>query len=185
MKTTNLERDLEFIKKVERISGENVSKCYQCGKCSAGCPAAYAMDILPDKIIRYVQLGMKDDAINSGTPWLCASCEQCATRCPQGVALSRVMEAVRAIAIEEQRNKAPEKNVRLFYKLYTDNLKMFGRIFEPMMMGLYNMRSFQPTKDMKNAVVLLRRGKLAFKPSTSGNVAEVRKIFERVNSEEK
>ncbi|MFQ5836042.1 MAG: 4Fe-4S dicluster domain-containing protein [bacterium] len=34
----NNEKRLKFIKKAEELSGEKVLSCYQCGKCSAGCP---------------------------------------------------------------------------------------------------------------------------------------------------
>jgi heterodisulfide reductase subunit C len=42
----------DFVKKVEELSGQNILSCYQCGKCSAGCPSSYAMDLLPSQVIR-------------------------------------------------------------------------------------------------------------------------------------
>ena len=41
-----------FVGKVEELSGQNLLACYQCGKCSAGCPAVSQMDILPNHPIR-------------------------------------------------------------------------------------------------------------------------------------
>ena len=89
----------EFVKKVAEISGQNLRFCYQCGKCSAGCPMSFAMDLLPNQIMRLVQLGMEEDIANSKTVWLCASCLTCTVRCPKGVDISRVMEALRVIAL--------------------------------------------------------------------------------------
>ena len=94
----------EFIKKVAELSGQNVYLCYQCGKCSAGCPMAHAMDILPSQVIRLVQLGMQDDVAGSKTVWLCASCLTCTARCPKGVDLARVMEAVRLLTLRKSKN---------------------------------------------------------------------------------
>lgn len=88
------------IRQVEEISGQSLARCNQCGKCSAGCPAAAAMDLLPSQVIRSLQLGL-DDGLRSRTIWLCASCLACAARCPNGVDLARVMEAARAVSLRQ------------------------------------------------------------------------------------
>ena len=91
----------DFVKKVMEISGEDLLSCYQCGKCSAGCPMVFAMDVLPNQIIRLAQLGLEEDIAKSETIWLCASCTTCAARCPRGVDLSRVMEALRLLTLRK------------------------------------------------------------------------------------
>jgi len=88
----------DFVAKVGEISGQNLMACNQCGKCSAGCPAAFAMDLLPNQVIRLVQLGL-EEVLQSRTIWLCASCLTCASRCPKGVDLSRVMDTLRLIVL--------------------------------------------------------------------------------------
>jgi len=93
-----------IIKKIEDISGQNVLACYQCGKCSAGCPMVSLMDLLPNQIIRLVQLGQVGDVLNSKTIWLCASCFTCTTRCPKGVDLAKVMEALRLLLLGKSIN---------------------------------------------------------------------------------
>jgi heterodisulfide reductase subunit C len=85
----------EFAKRIEELSGQNIFSCYQCGKCSAGCPILPAMDIIPNQIIRLIQLGKKDEVLSSKTPWLCASCLTCSVRCPKGIDLARIMESLR------------------------------------------------------------------------------------------
>ena len=67
---------------VESQSGQKVLDCYQCGKCSAGCPAAEFMDLTPRQVMRAVQLGQAELALRSSTIWLCASCQTCSARCP-------------------------------------------------------------------------------------------------------
>jgi len=91
----------EFVKKVAEISGQDLKPCYQCGKCSAGCPMSFAMDLLPNQIIRLVQLGLEEDIANSKTIWFCASCLTCTARCPKGVDICRVMEALRVITLRK------------------------------------------------------------------------------------
>lgn len=94
----------DFVKKVTELSGQNLLLCYQCGKCSAGCPMAFAMDILPNQVMRFIQLGLEDDILDSRTFWLCASCLTCTARCPKGVDLSRVMEALRLLILRKNKN---------------------------------------------------------------------------------
>jgi len=89
----------EFVRKVEEISGQNLLSCYQCGKCSAGCPMTASMDMLPNRVIRLAQLGLEEEIAHSNTMWVCASCLACAVRCPQSVDLARVMEALRLLTL--------------------------------------------------------------------------------------
>jgi heterodisulfide reductase subunit C len=89
-----------FVSQVEEISGQDLLACNQCGKCSAGCPVVATMDILPNQAIRMAQLGL-EEVLESRTIWICASCLTCVTRCPKGVDLPRLMEALRQIALRK------------------------------------------------------------------------------------
>ncbi|MGD2146600.1 MAG: 4Fe-4S dicluster domain-containing protein [Anaerolineae bacterium] len=89
-----------FVQQVEEISGQDLLACNQCGKCSAGCPIVATMDILPSQVIRMAQLGI-EDVLESNTIWICASCLTCVARCPKGVDLPRLMEAMRQIALRK------------------------------------------------------------------------------------
>lgn len=91
----------QFVTRISEISGQNVFACYQCGLCSAGCPASGAMDVSPNRIMRLVQLGLEGEIARSGTIWLCASCLTCSIRCPRGIDLARVMEALRLIILRK------------------------------------------------------------------------------------
>lgn len=85
----------ELIEKIQELSGQNIYACYQCGKCSAGCPVVGHMDILPNQIIRLIQLGDEKKVSGSNTAWLCSSCLQCAAKCPKGVDVAAIMETLR------------------------------------------------------------------------------------------
>lgn len=91
-----------FVTKVQELSGQNLLACYQCGKCSAGCPAISQMDILPNQIIRYAQLGFKDELLQSKSIWICASCFTCNARCPKGINIAEVIEAIRQILLRKR-----------------------------------------------------------------------------------
>jgi heterodisulfide reductase subunit C len=89
-----------LLRKVEAISGQNIALCYQCGKCSATCPLASQMDLLPHQILRYLQLGFQQ-VLEANSPWLCATCFSCETQCPRGIDVSKICEALRTIKLRQ------------------------------------------------------------------------------------
>ncbi|MCD6491948.1 MAG: 4Fe-4S dicluster domain-containing protein [Candidatus Korarchaeota archaeon] len=91
---------LSLPKKVFEISGENVYLCYQCGKCSAGCPIADKMDYLPNQVIHFVQMN-NEKALSTKMIWACAECFNCTVICPRGLDVTKVMEALRIIVLRK------------------------------------------------------------------------------------
>lgn len=104
MRTNISQRKIKnaFVAKVQEISGQNLLACYQCGKCSAGCPAVSQMDILPNQIIRYAQLGFIDELLRTKSIWICASCLTCNARCPKGINIAEIIEAIRQILLRKR-----------------------------------------------------------------------------------
>jgi heterodisulfide reductase subunit C len=92
----------ELARKVEAISGQKLLTCYQCGNCTAGCPVAFAMEIGPHQVIRYLVLGLAEEAMAANTVRLCASCLQCSARCPKGIDIARVMDALRTVILRQK-----------------------------------------------------------------------------------
>ena len=133
----------ELLQEVAHISSQDIRQCYQCGKCSAGCPIAFEMDVLPNQVMRMLQLGMRDDVLRSRTIWLCATCETCTTRCPREVDLVAVMDALRMIALREGITRT-EKNVPLFNEIFLGIVGRYGRVFEGELIGRFNLGSLQP-----------------------------------------
>jgi heterodisulfide reductase subunit C len=92
----------DLVREIEELSGEKLLNCYQCGCCSAGCPLSFAMDILPNQIIRLLQMGQVEEALAARTKWICATCLTCAARCPKGIDFAKIAEALRFVALREK-----------------------------------------------------------------------------------
>lgn len=100
-----------FVAKVEKLSGQNLLACYQCGKCSAGCPVVSRMDILPNQIVRFAQLGFQEDLLSSRAIWTCASCMTCNVRCPKGINIAEIIEALRQILLRRREDHVDVKEL--------------------------------------------------------------------------
>ena len=177
----SLAESLQFTEQVCRESGQPVNNCYQCGKCTAGCPIAGTMDITPNRVIRMVQIGLKDKLLKSQTIWICAFCSTCTVRCPRGVDPSRIMETLRIMAGREGTVlQGRGKNVHIFNDKFLGSVKKFGRMFEFGTMVGFNLRCGKPFKDGNTGLGMLRRGKLKFFPEKPRKKDEINRIFEEV-----
>ncbi|MEN6520723.1 MAG: 4Fe-4S dicluster domain-containing protein [Armatimonadota bacterium] len=168
-----------FSAQIEHMCGENSLKCYQCGECTAGCPAAFAMELSPNQVMRMVQIGCKEPVLNSSTIWLCASCETCATRCPRGLSVAKVMDSCRELAMKEG-IKCPEKSVEVFHKQFLTDVARNGRVYEVGMLGFYKVFSGNLFNDIPLGIKMFLRGKLSLLPSRIKGLGEVKKIFKNM-----
>ncbi|MGE5396155.1 MAG: 4Fe-4S dicluster domain-containing protein [Chitinophagales bacterium] len=167
-----------MIKAIEADSRTKSSLCYQCGKCTAGCPIAFAMDYPPRQIIRFLQLGLINSALGAKSIWLCATCETCSTRCPRGVDIAAVMDALRREA--GNRGIETDKDVAMFNLAFLNSVKRFGRLHEASMVVEHNLRTMKPMKDMDLVPSMLVRGKAKMLPDLIKGQKTVKRIFKRV-----
>jgi quinone-modifying oxidoreductase subunit QmoC len=96
-----IEPDLNFIKDVGILGGEDLKKCYQCATCSVVCPISPDNKPFPRKEMIAASWGLKDQLVKSADPWLCHNCGDCSTRCPRKAKPADVLAAIRAQAIAE------------------------------------------------------------------------------------
>jgi len=190
---TTLSKDSDFRDTVVEAVGEEIFACYQCYKCSAGCPVAFAMDLLPHQVIRSVLFGQKEKVLSSKTIWICASCETCTTRCPNEIDIAKVMDILRQIQIESG-ELAKEPKVPIFHQAFLDSIKKRGRIHELSMLQNYSLKSGDFTEklktgewknDVKLGIKMFLRGKLKIIPPKCAGVESVRKIFDRAKDYQK
>jgi heterodisulfide reductase subunit C len=165
-------------REIEEISGEKVRLCYQCGKCSTGCLFSSAMDVLPHQTMKLIRYGRKRRLLSSHAIWTCASCVTCTARCPNGIDVARVMDALREMALREGVEPA-EKNIAVFHRCFLANVKAAGRVSEPVLMGSYKFLSRDLLGDLGLAAEMLRKRKIRFIPSVVWKRREIRRIFEQ------
>lgn len=93
--------DVEFIKEVGKLGGQDVKKCFQCATCSVVCPISPDQKPFPRKEMLATSWGLKDRLVGNGDIWLCHNCGDCSTKCPRGAKPGDVLAAVRAYAVTE------------------------------------------------------------------------------------
>ncbi|MEK6646570.1 MAG: 4Fe-4S dicluster domain-containing protein [Candidatus Firestonebacteria bacterium] len=172
--------DKKITGEVEKISGQVVANCYQCGKCTAGCPLAYAMDLGPTRFIRILQLGVTEEIKKSNTPWFCISCETCTTRCPREIDIAKLMDATRIVS-QNGEFKPRELRIAIFDKIFTKLVEVFGRPPEFLLGALNNALTFNLFKDVLLFPKMFIKGKLPISFSRVNSKA-VQQIFEKSKS---
>ena len=167
-----------FVKTVEDRSGESVSRCYQCMKCTSGCPLAFAMDFTPSQVMRMIQLGLEEELLESLTVWVCASCQTCTTRCPNDIDIAHVMDTLRQLSGESEVPAAEQKIVK-FHRAFLDSIRRHGRLFELGMVGRYKLISMDFFGGARIGMEMVRKGKLKFLPAGIKAKREVRRMFDK------
>ncbi|MDR7522285.1 MAG: heterodisulfide reductase-related iron-sulfur binding cluster [Armatimonadota bacterium] len=152
---------------VRRESGQDLALCFQCKVCTSGCPLAEAMDLVPHALVRALQVGREERALQANTYWLCASCMACTARCPQGIDVARVMDALRIVA---SRRRIPPRvpEALVFTEAAVRSIRIFGRLYEAGVGAEMNLRLRQPLREGAHAWRLLRAGKLRVLPDLPG-----------------
>jgi len=166
-----------------RITGENAMLCYQCKKCTLGCPSAYAMKMKPHELMRALQLGLEDEVFWSGTMWICLSCETCNTRCPQDINILKLIDGLRASSFKrEYYNPVPE--LPMMHRLFLKLVRRFGRVYELGLVLILNLKMVNPLKDIHMAMPMFLRGRLRIFPHRSEGVRELRQVMSRLEAME-
>lgn len=104
--------DDRFRKKIMEISGQEVQQCFQCGTCSGSCPMTEHLDAVPRKIMALIQFGQSEALDVLNTAWVCASCHTCVVRCPRGMDIPRIMEALRQYKLRTNVNRVEPSNLQ-------------------------------------------------------------------------
>ena len=164
----------------------SIGACYQCGKCTAGCPVASHMESPPTRILRQLQLGNLEAALRSPSIWKCVSCQTCTARCPKSVDCAGVMDALRQMAFERGVASPAECRAVVFQKVFLDNIRRNGRLNEIELIAAFKGEVFFRNRSLPFlfesaglAPELQKRRKLHLRGEKVRDRSVVKRIFER------
>jgi len=175
-----------IIPQVESLAHTQLQDCYQCGKCTAGCPMAAGMDVPPTRLIRLLQLGQAEVALRAQSIWQCVSCQTCATRCPKSVDCAGVMDALRQLSAERGVATPEQQRTVLFQKAFLNNIRRNGRLNELELIAEFKLSTFLHgrslsflLKDATLAPELMKRKKFHLVGEKARDRAVLARIFAR------
>jgi len=186
-KETRIQR---WKKELEELTGNDYSCCYQCGKCTAGCPVGQFMDNPPTLLMRLIQLDRIEEALRSQSLWWCVGCGTCTARCPQNMEIAGTLDVLRSIALREgiASKDIAHKRVDAFHQAFLNTLRKTGRMSEISLVNSYKLRTGTFAQDMDAGLKMMLNGKInPFSIITGGEkvqaIEQIQKIFEVSDSE--
>ena len=181
MHTVNLSgvsaQDRKLARAIAARAGVNLHDCYQCGKCSAGCPMAQEMDLTPQQIMHALQAGLVNRALEARGPWVCAGCMVCSTRCPQEIDICSIMREVRRESHAQGKRAVPESDT--FETTFINGIRKNGRSNEQYLAAAYNVKSGHFMQDMGNAPKMLAKGLVGIGKNKVKDKAAVAKLVDK------
>jgi heterodisulfide reductase subunit C len=159
-----------------------VSHCYQCGKCSAGCPLSEEMDYPPSVIMRMLQTGnpgLEEKVLRSFSIWVCLTCEMCFARCPMSIDIPKMMDFIREKSLKEKKANPKAKQIIAFHKSFLDSIRYTGRLYEIGLFADYKARTLKIFDDLDLAPKMMKRGKLNIIPELIKDRSGVASIFRK------
>ena len=171
--------------RLERATGVRVSRCYQCGKCSAGCPVADEMDHPPSRLLRLLQTELarhEAAALGSRAIWLCLGCETCVSRCPNEVDLPRAIDHLRAEALATGAAHRDARDILAFHRAFLDTIRGHGRLYELGLIARYKLKTGHLLQDVALAPSMFAKGKIGLLPHRVRDRAFAR-VFDRADSQ--
>jgi heterodisulfide reductase subunit C2 len=182
-----LNPDYRLLEQIEAQGPFEAGACFQCRKCTNGCPVTFAMDLYPDEVIRLVILGQRETVLGCRTIWVCAACETCTTRCPNDVKIAELMDCLKEMAVQEG-VPSPQPQILTLHETFLNNIKKRGRVYETTLLPAYLLKSGKLLEmwnsgtwryDLKLGRQMFSKGRLPLMPKSIKGKEEVRKILTR------
>jgi heterodisulfide reductase subunit C len=185
------EPNYRLLEQIEAQGPFQAGACFQCRKCTNGCPVTFAMDLYPDEVIRLVILGQRKAVLDCRTIWVCAACQTCTTRCPNDVKIAELMDYLKEMAVHESVPSCQPRILAL-HQTFLNSIKKRGRLYETTFLPTYLLKSEKLLDiwnsetiryDLKLGRQMFSKGRLPLLPKSISGKREVRKILAQPKSE--
>jgi len=88
--------------RTELIDRYDLTKCFQCAKCTAGCPVSLKSVLNIRRLMREVLLSPDlQGTFHKSEIWDCTTCQTCTLRCPRGLKPHELVINLRSLLVEE------------------------------------------------------------------------------------
>jgi heterodisulfide reductase subunit C len=139
-----------LLSEVSTRSGQNLQACYQCRRCAAGCPVGEETGVTPDRLIRMIVVGDREEALNNLLVWKCVACYTCGTRCPNNIQTARITETLKQMA-KKAHARPLTPRIADFHSAFMTSTRHLGRFNEIEALTIY---------ETKTAIKELSQGKV-------------------------
>lgn len=192
----NPEFSQSLIQEVMDRSGQNLLACYQCRRCAAGCPVGDETGVTPDRLIRMIILGEREEALNNLLVWKCVACYTCGSRCPNNIQTARINETLKQLSKEAHSEPLLPK-VAAFHDAFLKSASHFGRVNELEFMGLYEIKNARRelkhgggwkavADEMKNkarlGISMMKKKRLRFRLDKIKRLSEIKRLYKKAKA---
>jgi heterodisulfide reductase subunit C len=136
------------------------------------------MDLLPHQLVRHAVLGNVEPIVKSKSFWLCLSCHTCGARCPNGIDVPALLDPIRHDVVRKG-IKTLNSEVPIFHKAFMQTIKLFGRVHELFLVGIYKLKTKTYFDDMELGMQMFKKGRMHLLPPRTANRSEVKEVFKQ------
>jgi len=184
-----------LLRDVMEKSSQNLPACYQCRRCAAGCPVGDETGVTPDRLIRMILLGDREEALNNLLVWKCVACYTCGTRCPNNIQTARIVETLKQMS-KEAHLEPLRPRIADFHNAFMKATEHKGRFNEIEGMRIYEIKT--ALRELKNGNVgaiveemkgqaklgmtMMQKKRMHIKVAKVKNKAEVKALFRKAKA---
>jgi len=133
-------------------------------------------------MVRLAVMGDVERIVSSHSIWLCLACHTCGARCPNGIDVPALLDPIRHQVLREK-IRTEESEVPAFHESFLKTIRMFGRVHELTLIGMYKMRTKTFLNDMKLGLEMFRKGKIHLFPHRSRRSGVLKGLFKKAEAE--
>jgi len=163
---------------------ETLITCLQCGTCGGSCPSGPDMDHTPRALFAMINAGMRDEVLQSNTPWYCVACYYCMVRCPKDIPITDLMYSLKRMAVREK--LYDDRDAPDWSQSFIGMVDNYGRSFELGLATRYHL-THHPLKKVgvgPLALDMLSKDRMSLRPDRIKGIDQLRAILDKAKSME-